>query len=236
MNTRLITKDIVGKKELFCEKEECESTSIPFKLTGKLARGILDLIFSGYGQVFLARKDHKVYAIKKMSKVVLHNLGETRHILNERDILAGANSIWLVKLIYAFQDPESVFLAMEFVPGGDFRTLLTASGVLREQHAQFYFSEMCASVFALHELGFIHRDLKPENFLLDATGHLKLTDFGLSRGSMSQQVIDVLKKKFDELKDVPLTFKSNNIRTGTQKGTRKNLRAFSLVGSPDYSI
>ena len=50
----------------------------------------------------------------------------------------------------------------EYVPGGDFRTLLNNSGVLKEEHARFYISEMFCSVDALHKLGYIHRDLKPE--------------------------------------------------------------------------
>ena len=54
---------------------------------------------------------------------------------------------------------------------------------------------MGAAVFELHRLGYIHRDLKPENFLIDSTGHIKLTDFGLSRGSLSQEVIEHLKCK-----------------------------------------
>jgi serine/threonine protein kinase len=108
--------------------------------------------------VFLARKKdtNELCALKKMSKQTLHKLGETRHILTERDVLAGANSPWLVKLLYAFQDIENVYLAMEYIPGGDFRTLLTASGVLRENHAKFYFSSMCAAVFALHRCGFMY--------------------------------------------------------------------------------
>jgi cell cycle protein kinase DBF2 len=51
---------------------------------------------------------------------------------------------------------------MEYVPGGDFRTLLNNSGVLKEEHARFYISEMFAAVNELHKLGYIHRDLKPE--------------------------------------------------------------------------
>lgn len=83
-------------------------------------------------------------------------------MLTERDILASTNSPWLVKLLYAFQDPVYVYLAMDFVPGGDFRTLLNNSGVLKEEHARFYISEMICSVAELHRLGYIHRDLKPE--------------------------------------------------------------------------
>lgn len=68
----------------------------------------------GYGQVFLAsKKDTKeVCALKVMSKKLLFKLDEIRHILTERDILTAANSEWLVKLLYAFQDDTSIYLAM----------------------------------------------------------------------------------------------------------------------------
>jgi cell cycle protein kinase DBF2 len=68
----------------------------------------------GYGQVFLAtKKDTKeVCALKIMSKKLLFKLDEIRHILTERDILTAAKSDWLVKLLYAFQDENSIYLAM----------------------------------------------------------------------------------------------------------------------------
>lgn len=87
---------------------------------------------------------------------------KVRHVLIERDILTATKTPWLVRLLYAFQDPAHVYLAMEFVPGGDFRTLLSNSGVLKEEHARFYITEMFVSVNELHRLGYIHRDLKPE--------------------------------------------------------------------------
>jgi cell cycle protein kinase DBF2 len=87
---------------------------------------------------------------------------QIRHVLVERDILTATKTPWLVRLLYAFQDPQHVYLAMEYVPGGDFRTLLNNSGVLKEEHARFYISEMFAAVNELHKLGYIHRDLKPE--------------------------------------------------------------------------
>jgi serine/threonine protein kinase len=87
---------------------------------------------------------------------------QVRHVLVERDILTATKTPWLVRLLYAFQDAEHVYLAMEYVPGGDFRTLLNNSGVLKEEHARFYICEMFAAVGELHKLGYIHRDLKPE--------------------------------------------------------------------------
>lgn len=106
-------------------------------------------------------------ALKVMRKKVIHKLDEIKHILTERDILTNADSPWLVKLLYAFQDSTSIYFAMDYVAGGDFRTLLCNSGVLRDCHAKFYASEMFLAVDALHSLGYIHRDLKPEvgNFL-----------------------------------------------------------------------
>jgi cell cycle protein kinase DBF2 len=188
----------------------------------------------GYGQVFLAKKRDtgEVCAVKQMSKAVLEQKGEINHILTERQILAVASSSpWLVKLLYAFQSIDHVYLAMEFVPGGDFRTLLVSSGVLKEPYAKLYFAEMSMAVFELHKLGFIHRDLKPENFLLDSQGHIKLTDFGLSRGSLSSNALQGLRKRLDKIKNAPFVCSADRF----PRTLRRELRAFSLVGSPDYS-
>ena len=82
----------------------------------------------------------------------------------ERDILTATKTPWLVRLLYAFQDLDFVYLAMEYVPGGDFRTLLNnaAGSILPMWHVLFYVSEMFVAVNELHRLGYMHRDLKPE--------------------------------------------------------------------------
>lgn len=78
---------------------------------------------------------------------------------------------------------------MEYLIGGDLKTLIMAAGYLEEKHSAFYMAEMTIAVKYLHDHGIIHRDLKPDNVLITAKGHLKLTDFGLStlnwsRGSL----------------------------------------------------
>lgn len=191
----------------------------------------------GYGQVFLARKrdSKEICALKKMSKKLLHRMGEVHHILTERDVLTRTDTPWLVKLLYAFQDIEHVYLAMEYVPGGDMRTLLNNSGVLREEHARFYVAEMFTAVGELHRLGYIHRDLKPENFLIDETGHLKLTDFGLSRGSVSDDLMDSLKSRLEKVKDTRYIYRSTRERRDLYQTVRRDeMRGYSQVGSPDY--
>ncbi|KAE8226625.1 hypothetical protein CF319_g782 [Tilletia indica] len=194
----------------------------------------------GYGEVFLARKREtgEVCALKRLKKSVLVKMDEVRHVLTERDILTATRTPWLVRLLYAFQDTHHVFLAMEFVPGGDFRTLLNNSGVLREEHARFYGAEMFVAVDALHGLGYIHRDLKPENFLVDATGHIKLTDFGLAAGALNPVRIESLKHKLDQVKDTDFVYRTPAERNSLFKQIRANpataRHADSIVGSPDY--
>lgn len=195
----------------------------------------------GYGQVYLAKKkdSHEICALKILNKKLLFKLNETNHVLTERDILTTTRSDWLVKLLYAFQDPESLYLAMEFVPGGDFRTLLINTRILKSGHARFYISEMFCAVNALHELGYTHRDLKPENFLIDATGHIKLTDFGLAAGTVSNERIESMKIRLEEVKNLEFpafTERSIEDRRKIYHNMRKTEinYANSMVGSPDY--
>jgi len=178
-----------------------------------------------------------------MRKKLLFKLDEVRHILTERDILTAAKSEWLVRLLYSFQDEEQIYLAMEYVPGGDFRTLLNNTGVLHNRHARFYIAEMFSCVDALHNLGYIHRDLKPENFLIDATGHVKLTDFGLAAGMLSPIKIESMRVRLEEVGETKVPFGMPAIeersvdqrREGYRSLRKKDINyAKSIVGSPDY--
>lgn len=163
-----------GRERVVLRKRRTKLRVDQFHIIAQVGQG-------GYGEVFLARKQEsgEVCALKKMKKSTLFKMDEVwssrkihrstfhsylqiRHVLVERDILTATKTPWLVRLLYAFQDPAHVYLAMEYVPGGDFRTLLNNSGVLKEEHARFYISEMFAAVTELHKLGYIHRDLKPE--------------------------------------------------------------------------
>ncbi|KAJ2822001.1 serine/threonine-protein kinase dbf2, partial [Coemansia furcata] len=192
--------------------------------------------------VFLARKRDtgEVCALKKMDKQLLVRLNEVQHILTERDILRTSKSEWLVRLLYSFQDARHLYLAMEFVPGGDIRSLLIQNDLFRHQVAQFYIAEMLAAVAALHSFGYFHRDLKPENFLVDAAGHVKLTDFGLSHGHLSRATLDAMRKTLDRVKDQDVIHRSSSERRSLSKQMaasrldHRTARAFSIVGSPDY--
>lgn len=196
----------------------------------------------GFGQVFLVRKRDtgEVCALKKMEKQLLVRINEVQHILTERDILRSSKSPWLVKLLYSFQDPRYLYLAMEFVPGGDLRSLLLNNELFRHQVARFYIAEAIVAVSTLHSFGYFHRDLKPENFLVDTSGHVKLTDFGLSRGHLSRATLDAMRKKLDKVKDKQFIYQTSSEKrsmskySATGRLAEQSSRAFSVVGSPDY--
>ena len=220
-----------GRERVALRKRRTRLRKGDFHLLTQVGQG-------GYGQVYLAEHNDtkEVCALKVMSKKLLFKLDEIRHVLTERDILTAAKSEWLVKLLYAFQDEDSIYLAMEYVPGGDFRTLLNNTGVLHFNHARFYISEMFVSVSALHDLGYIHRDLKPENFLIDSSGHIKLTDFGLSAGKLAPERMESMRLRLDQVKDMAIPERSTMERRHAYRTLRDNdvNYAKSVVGSPDY--
>jgi protein-serine/threonine kinase len=86
----------------------------------------------------------------------------------------------IVPLIASFQDAAHLYLVMDYMPGGDFLGLLIRENILPEGHARFYIAEMILCVEEAHRLRCIHRDIKPDNFLISASGHLKISDFGLA--------------------------------------------------------
>lgn len=221
-----------GRERALLRKRRTKLRLAQFHIITQVGQG-------GYGEVFLARKKEtgEVCALKKLKKKVLVKTDEAHHVLVERDILTATRTPWLVKLLYAFQDPEYVYLAMEYVPGGDFRTLLNKSGVLREQHARFYAAEMFVAVNELHKLGYLHRDLKPENFLIDATGHIKLTDFGLASGALNPGRIASLRDRLDKVKDTDFVYRTPLERRSLYQANSRQYQveaAKSIVGSPDY--
>lgn len=227
-----VLKSYNGRERAALRKRRVKLNSGDFDILTQVGQG-------GYGQVYLARKrdTREVCALKVLSKKLMVKLDETQHILTERDILMQARkSPWLVKLLYSFQDPENLYLAMEFVPGGDFRTLLNNCGTLNSRHTRFYISEMFMALDALHQLNFIHRDLKPENFLVTAEGHMKLTDFGLAAGQISTKRIESLRRRLEGVKSLDVPYYSvkerqNYYRTARQAEIEY---ASSVVGSPDY--
>ncbi|XP_069133279.1 serine/threonine-protein kinase tricornered-like [Argopecten irradians] len=143
-----------------------------------------------FGEVRLVQKKDTghVYAMKILRKQDMLDKDQVAHVRAERDVLVEADHQWVVKMYYSFQDAQNLYLIMEFLPGGDMMTLLMKKDTLTEEQTQFYVSETVLSIDSIHKLGFIHRDIKPDNLLLDAKGHIKLSDFGLCTGRHKQKI------------------------------------------------
>uniref|UniRef100_A0A8D0EA93 Ribosomal protein S6 kinase n=1 Tax=Salvator merianae TaxID=96440 RepID=A0A8D0EA93_SALMN len=138
-----------------------------------------------YGKVFLVRKikgsdTGQLYAMKVLKKATLKVRDRVRSKM-ERDILAEVNHPFIVKLHYAFQTEGKLYLILDFLRGGDLFTRLSKEVMFTEEDVKFYLAELALALDHLHGLGIIYRDLKPENILLDEEGHIKITDFGLSK-------------------------------------------------------
>ncbi|XP_053141596.1 rho-associated protein kinase 2 isoform X5 [Hemicordylus capensis] len=132
-----------------------------------------------FGEVQLVRHKttQKAFAMKLLSKFEMLKRSDSAFFWEERDIMAFANSPWVVQLSSAFQDDRYLYMVMEYMPGGDLVNLMSNYDV-PEKWAKFYTAEVVLALDAIHSLGLIHRDVKPDNMLLDKYGHLKLADFG----------------------------------------------------------
>ncbi|XP_076312815.1 ribosomal protein S6 kinase alpha-5-like isoform X2 [Tachypleus tridentatus] len=141
-----------------------------------------------YGKVFLVKKlgghDHgKLYAMKVLKKASIIQKQKTiEHTQTERQVLELIRqSPFLVTLHYAFQTDAKLHLILDFVSGGELFTHLAHRGNFSEAETRFYVGEVILAIEHLHKLGIIYRDIKLENILLDAEGHVVLTDFGMSK-------------------------------------------------------
>ncbi|KNG85017.1 putative protein kinase [Aspergillus nomiae NRRL 13137] len=129
----------------------------------------------------MAGEKKDVFAMKVIRKSAMIRNSQEGHLRAERDFLvASAKSRWIVPLIASFQDINYLYLIMDYMVGGDFLGLLMRRCILPEDIAKWYVAEMVLCIEEAHRLCWIHRDVKPDNFLISASGHLKISDFGLA--------------------------------------------------------
>ncbi|KAL1395497.1 hypothetical protein pipiens_011203, partial [Culex pipiens pipiens] len=149
----------------------------------------------GYGKVFQVRKTtgadaNAYFAMKVLKKAsIVRNQKDTAHTRAERNILEAVRHPFIVELVYAFQTGGKLYLILEYLSGGELFMHLEREGIFLEDTTCFYLCEIILALEHLHNLGIIYRDLKPENVLLDAQGHVKLTDFGLCKEHIQEGIV-----------------------------------------------
>jgi len=136
-----------------------------------------------FGKVTLVTKKDtgQLYAMKSLRKDMIEQRNQKLHTQTEREILGEVNCPFIVQLRFAFQTTDKLFMVMDFVNGGELFFHLRKDLKFSEERTRFYSAEILTALEYLHKQGIVYRDLKPENVLLDSDGHVKLTDFGLSK-------------------------------------------------------
>eukprot|EP00095_Tigriopus_kingsejongensis_P004076 maker-scaffold1580_size34946-snap-gene-0.8 protein:Tk04076 transcript:maker-scaffold1580_size34946-snap-gene-0.8-mRNA-1 annotation:"microtubule-associated serine threonine-protein kinase-like" len=155
-----------------------------FQILKPISRG-------AFGKVFLGCKKGQskpLYAIKVMKKSDVVDKNMVAQVIAERNALAITKSPFCVNLFYCLQSADNVFLVMDYLIGGDLKSLLSMYGFFDEAMAMFYVAEIALALSYLHKRNIIHRDLKPDNILLTNRGHIKLTDFGLSQVKVDREL------------------------------------------------
>ena len=139
-----------------------------------------------FGRVRLAKYTtgtavEKYFAMKIMKKSEVVRLKQERHVLAERWLLARLNFPFIVRMYGAYQDERNLYLLLEYIIGGELYSYLRRAGRFSISTARFYAAEILMAIEYLHSFDIAYRDLKPENLLLDARGHIKLSDFGFAK-------------------------------------------------------
>ena len=147
-----------------------------FEIISTIGRGF-------YGKVMLCRKidTDEIYAIKSIHKSRMIESGNSNAVIAERNIMMKAKHPFIVSLCFSFQTTSKFYLGLEYAPGGELFYHMDNVGYIPVNDARLYIAEIGLALNHLHSLGIVYRDLKPENILFDSHGHIKLTDFGLSK-------------------------------------------------------
>ncbi|ORD94102.1 MRCKG [Enterospora canceri] len=141
-------------------------------------RIVCNLAKGGFGEVFVAEKDGRIYAVKRVSKDMCKKNQNSTFFMVEKEIMTQSTSPWIVCAHECIQDETYLYFVMDFIPGGDLLGYLSKMDVIEEEQIAFYAAEILLALEDLHALGYVHRDLKPDNVFIGRDGHILLGDFG----------------------------------------------------------
>jgi len=140
-----------------------------------------------FGKVFLVKeiKTSQMFALKVLKKDNIIKRNQVEHTKTERSVLGYVKHPFIVGMNMAFQSRDKLYFVLDYCAGGELFFHLGKLGKFTESRSRFYAAEIILAISYVHSLDIIYRDLKPENVLLDGTGHIRLTDFGLSKEGIS---------------------------------------------------
>jgi serine/threonine protein kinase len=126
--------------------------------------------------------------MKELSKSKIKINKQEENSKSERDLMIELTSPFIANIKFAFQDETKLYIVSEFLQGGDMFYHMHHSTInFTESTVKFYIIELILAIEFLHENNVIYRDLKPENILMNSEGHIKISDFGLSKKLENQK-------------------------------------------------
>ena len=140
----------------------------------------------GFGKVWKVKfkKIKKLFALKEMSKVKIIDRRSEISIINERNFLSKLNNPFIVNMYFAFQDFSNLYLVMDLLTGGDLRYQIVRHKTFNEIQTKFFLANIILGLEYIHSKNIIHRDIKPENLVMESTGYIRITDFGVAKINM----------------------------------------------------
>merc|ERR1740117_2122988 len=161
-------------------KPECAPCLEAFKMIKVIGKG-------SFGKVFLVKeiKTSQMFALKVLKKDNIIKRNQVEHTKTERSVLGYVKHPFIVGMNMAFQSRHKLYFVLDYCAGGELFFHLGKLGKFTESRSRFYAAEIILAISYVHSLDIIYRDLKPENVLLDGSGHIRLTDFGLSKEGIS---------------------------------------------------
>eukprot|EP01064_Diplonema_japonicum_P028169 TRINITY_DN4263_c2_g1_i1.p1 TRINITY_DN4263_c2_g1~~TRINITY_DN4263_c2_g1_i1.p1 ORF type:complete len:435 (+),score=87.86 TRINITY_DN4263_c2_g1_i1:97-1401(+) len=142
-----------------------------------------------FGKVMQVKKKDtgEIFAMKAMNKEVILRENLVEHTKAEKNILGRINHPYIVKLHFAFQTSDKLYLILDFLSGGEVFFHLSQKEKFPEEWARHYTAQIGLAIGYIHSLDIIYRDLKPENCVLDKEGNCCITDFGLAKPNIQGQ-------------------------------------------------
>ena len=146
-----------------------------YRIVGRLGRG-------GMGEVYRADdlKLAQPVALKFLPPELDRDPSRLMQLHNEVRMARQVSHPNVCRVYDIDEVDGHTFLSMEYVDGEELASLLRRIGRFSIERSLELAREICAGLGAAHERGVVHRDLKPANVMIDGTGRVRITDFGLA--------------------------------------------------------